>query len=52
MNDEWYVSRSGFKYEKSVDANTNYTIQGDVYAGKLNHLLLPYQEEELRDCRR
>ena len=40
MNDEWYVSRSGFKYEKSVDANTNYTIQGDVYAGKINQFLL------------
>jgi iron complex outermembrane receptor protein len=39
MDDDWYVSRSGFKYEKSLDVDTNYSIQGDVYNGNINQTL-------------
>ncbi|MBT4989049.1 MAG: TonB-dependent receptor [Rickettsiales bacterium] len=39
MDDDWDVARSGFKYEKSLNSSTKYTIQGDIYEGTINQVL-------------
>jgi iron complex outermembrane receptor protein len=35
-NDDWYMSRAGFKYETDPDQQNIYTIQGDFYDGNLD----------------
>ena len=39
MEDQWKVSRSGFKYEDEYNASTKYSIQGVVDEGKQNQTL-------------